>query len=40
VTSDYPAYDNEFPGTICKIVVGVGSLGEAIDAPLEWHGRG
>lgn len=40
VTSDYPAYDNEFTGTIHKIVVGVGPMGEAFDQPLEWHGRG
>ena len=40
VTRDYPAYDNEFTGTIHKIVVGVGPMGEAFDPPLEWHGRG
>ena len=40
VTRDYPAYDNEFTGTIRKIVVGVGPMGEAFDPPLEWHGRG
>ena len=40
VTRDYPAYDNEFSGTIRKIVVGVGPMGEAFDPPLEWHGRG
>ena len=40
VTSDYPAYDNEFAGTICKIVVGVGPMGVAFDPPLEWHDRG
>ena len=35
VTSDYPAYDNEFTGTIHEIVVGVGPMGEAFDPPLE-----
>ena len=33
VTSDYPAYDNEFTGKIRKIVVGVGPMGEAFDPP-------
>jgi len=40
VTSDSPAHDNEFSGTIRKVVVGVGPMGEASDPPLEWHGRG
>jgi len=35
VTSDYPAHDNEFTGTIHEIVVGVGPMGEAFDPPLE-----
>ena len=35
---DYQAYDNEFTGTIRKIVVGVRPMGEAFDPPLEWHG--
>ena len=40
VTRDYAVYDNEFAGTIRKIVVGVGPMGEAFDPPLEWNGVG
>jgi hypothetical protein len=31
---------SRFTGTIHKIVVGVGPVGEAFDPPLEWHNRG
>ena len=40
VTHDYKAYDNKFTGTIRKIVIGVGPVGEAFDPPLEWNGVG
>ena len=40
VTDDYEAYDNKFTGTIRKIVIGVGPVGEAFDPPLEWNGVG
>jgi len=40
VTHDYAAYDNRFTGTIRKIVIGVGPVGEAFDPPLEWNGVG
>jgi arylsulfatase len=38
VTDDYAAYDNKFTGTIRKIVIGVGPVGEAFDPPVEWQG--
>ena len=41
VTRDYPAYDNEFTGTIRKIVIGVGPMGEAFDRPrMAWPREG
>ena len=40
VTHDYETYDNKFSGTIRKIVIGVGPVGEAFDPPLEWNGVG
>jgi hypothetical protein len=40
VTHDYKAYDNKFTGTIRKIVIGGGPVGEAFDPPLEWNGVG
>ena len=32
VTHDYEAFDNEFTGTIRKIVIGVGPVGEAFES--------
>ena len=40
MTHDYEAYDKKITGTIRKIVIGVGPVGEAFDPPLEWQGRG
>jgi hypothetical protein len=33
MTHDYAAHDNKFTGTISKIVIGVGPVGEAFDPP-------